>query len=49
MKNVIVVGSGPAGMMAAISASKCGHRVTLLEGNNKIAKNCTYREKVDAM
>ena len=38
MKNVIVVGSGPAGMMAAISASKCGHRVTLLEGNNKIAK-----------
>ena len=38
MKNVIVVGSGPAGMMAAISASKCGHRVILLEGNNKIAK-----------
>ena len=38
MKNVIVVGSGPAGMMAAISASKCGHRVTLLEGNNKMAK-----------
>lgn len=38
MKNVIVVGSGPAGMMAAISAAKCGHRVTLLEGNNKIAK-----------
>jgi len=38
MKNVIVDGSWPAGMMAAISASKCGHRVTLLEGNNKMAK-----------
>lgn len=38
MKNVIVIGSGPAGMMASISASKCGHNVTLVEGNNKIAK-----------
>ena len=38
MKNVIVVGSGPAGMMSAISAAKCGHKVTLIERNNKIAK-----------
>lgn len=38
MKNVVVVGSGPAGMMAAISASKSGHNVTLIEGNNRIAK-----------
>ncbi len=38
MKKVIVVGSGPAGMMASIAASKSGHDVTLLEGNNKIAK-----------
>ena len=29
--NVIVIGGGPAGMMAAISASEQGHRVTLLE------------------
>lgn len=38
MKNVIVVGSGPAGMMASIAATKCGHKVTLLEASNKIAK-----------
>lgn len=38
MKNVVVVGSGPAGMMASISASKAGHNVTLIDGNNKIAK-----------
>lgn len=38
MKNVIVVGSGPAGMMASISASKAGHNVILVDGNNKIAK-----------
>lgn len=38
MKNVVVVGSGPAGMMSAISASKSGHNVVLIEGNNRIAK-----------
>lgn len=38
MKNVVVVGSGPAGMMSAISAAKCGHKVTLIERNNKVAK-----------
>lgn len=38
MKNVIVVGSGPAGMMASIAASKVGHNVMLVDGNNKIAK-----------
>lgn len=38
MKNVVVVGSGPAGMMAAISAAKFGHSVTLLEGNDRLGK-----------
>ena len=28
---VIVIGGGPAGMMAAITASKSGHQVTLIE------------------
>ena len=28
---VIVIGGGPAGMMSAISASKKGHQVTLIE------------------
>ena len=38
MSNVIVVGGGAAGMMAAIAAAKCGHNVTLLEKNEKLGK-----------
>ena len=38
MSKVIVIGAGPAGMMAAIAASKSGHDVTLLEKNEKIGK-----------
>ena len=30
---VIVIGGGPAGMMAAITAAKAGNQVTLLEKN----------------
>lgn len=37
MKKVIVVGGGPAGMMAAITASE-GHEVTLIERNDKLGK-----------
>ena len=37
MKKVIVVGAGPAGMMAAITASK-NNKVILLEGNEKVGK-----------
>ena len=35
---VIVVGGGPAGMMAAITASKKGDKVTLIEKNNFLGK-----------
>ena len=35
---VIVVGGGPAGMMAAITASKNGDKVILLEKNNSLGK-----------
>ncbi|MDR1620119.1 MAG: NAD(P)/FAD-dependent oxidoreductase [Clostridiales bacterium] len=35
---VIVVGGGPAGMMAAITASEQGHTVTLIEKNEKLGK-----------
>ncbi|MDR1299317.1 MAG: FAD-dependent oxidoreductase [Oscillospiraceae bacterium] len=35
-KNVIVVGGGPAGMQAAITASDRGHRVTLLEKSDAL-------------
>ena len=36
--NVIVVGGGAAGMMAAISAAESGHDVTLIEKNEKLGK-----------
>ena len=38
MKKVVVVGAGAAGCMAAISASKNGSKVILLEKNNMIGK-----------
>lgn len=38
MSSVIVIGGGPAGMMAAISAAECGSRVSLLEKNEKLGK-----------
>ncbi len=36
--DVIVVGAGPAGMMAAISAAENGNNVTLIEQNEKLGK-----------
>lgn len=38
MSKVIVIGGGPAGMMAAYAAAENGHRVTLLEQNEKLGK-----------
>ena len=38
MSNVIVIGGGPAGMIAALAAADKGHRVTLLEKNEKLGK-----------
>ena len=38
MKNVIVVGGGAAGMIAAIAAAQNGAHVTLLEKNEKLGK-----------
>lgn len=38
MSNVIVIGGGAAGMMAAYAASLSGHRVELLEQNEKLGK-----------
>lgn len=35
---VIVIGGGPAGMMAAISSAECGNDVTILEKNNTLGK-----------
>ena len=38
MNEIIVIGGGPAGMMAAIAAATAGERVTLLEKNEKLGK-----------
>ena len=38
MSRVIVIGGGAAGMMAALAAAGCGHRVTIFEKNEKLGK-----------
>ena len=38
MQKIIVIGAGPAGMMAAIKASEQGNEVIILEKNEKIGK-----------
>ncbi|MCD7837160.1 MAG: NAD(P)/FAD-dependent oxidoreductase [Lachnospiraceae bacterium] len=38
MGNVIIIGGGAAGMMAAISASASGDKVTIVEKNEKLGK-----------
>ena len=35
MKKVIIIGGGPAGMMAAIQSASCGCDVTIVEKNEK--------------
>jgi len=37
-KQVLIVGGGAAGMMAAISAQRSGAAVTLLERNSRVGK-----------
>ncbi len=38
MSNVIIIGAGAAGMMAAYAALSCGHKVIILEKNEKCGK-----------
>lgn len=38
MKKVIIIGAGPAGMMAAITAAQGGAAVTLLEKQPEVGK-----------
>ena len=38
MKNVIIIGGGPAGMISAIASAKTGNNVTLIEKNSSCGK-----------
>jgi len=38
MKKIIVIGGGPAGMMAAIRAAENGVQVILFEKNNQLGR-----------
>ena len=44
-KRVVVVGGGPAGMMAAITAAESGAHVTLLEPNERLGKKLNITGK----
>ncbi|MGN0506035.1 MAG: NAD(P)/FAD-dependent oxidoreductase [Lachnospiraceae bacterium] len=38
MSKVVIIGGGPAGMIAGIAAARCGHEVHLFEKNEKLGK-----------
>ena len=38
MSKILVVGGGPAGMMAAVTAARNGKKVLLIEKNEKLGK-----------
>ena len=42
---VIVIGGGPAGMMAAITSSEQGNEVILIEKNNELGKKLSITGK----
>ena len=44
-KRILVIGGGPAGMMAAISAAEKGAAVTLLEPNERLGKKLNITGK----
>ncbi len=48
-RNIIVIGGGAAGMIAAIAAAKEGCAVSLYEKNEKLGKRSLLQEKAAAM
>ena len=46
LHSVAVVGGGPAGMEAALSAAERGHRVTLFERSSRLGGRLTFAEKM---
>lgn len=45
-KRVAVVGAGPAGLSAAVSAAECGHKVELFEASDHIGGQFGYAAKI---
>ncbi len=45
-KHVVVIGGGPAGMQAAITATQRGHKVTLLEKDDHLGGKLVFSEQV---
>ena len=45
-RSVVVIGGGPAGMQAAITASQNGHKVTLLEKDGHLGGKLVFSEQV---
>lgn len=46
-KNIVVIGGGPAGMKAALTASEKGHNVTLIEKEKYLGGNLKYADYGD--
>ena len=47
--SVVIVGGGPAGMMAAIAAASRGRKVVLIEKTTARGARCIFRAKAAAI
>ena len=45
MRNIVVIGGGPAGMMAAGTAAQNGNKVTIVEKMKDLEKIIHYGER----
>ena len=45
-KNIAVIGAGPAGLSAAITSAKCGHKVTVFEKSEEIGGQLNLAKRI---